>query len=325
MRVFVANFGQDNFAWPQCLSRSEVVTMQDRGVHSFWRDGDRKGYIDFSVANLKTMKGVSPTRSTAGRWFNLGTIITESAGDLWLHQDGRHLWWTTTLNEAPIIELGAETGVGGTAPSIYFYRKAAEPWSNKDRQGRPLEWRSLHPKCPDFLVTEATFQKLGERYADYAQALVDGRNLEPWHQLDTWRTSLKARSAGTVFNARQRTFAVLARRALETAAAANGQTVDRRMKLKNFEFHDAYELEAYIAELFDRQEGICALSEVPLQDDEGGDRQLCCSLDRIDSDGHYARGNLQLVCRFINAWKSNREDEEFKRLIDIVRSYGAAE
>lgn len=67
MRVFVANFGRDNFAWPECLARSEVVTMQDRRVHPFWGDGDRAGYIDFCVTNLKTLKGVSPTRSTAGR------------------------------------------------------------------------------------------------------------------------------------------------------------------------------------------------------------------------------------------------------------------
>src|SRR5688500_14894894 len=87
VKVYVANFGQENYAWPDCLARSEVVTMQDEAVHAFWRDGDRPGYIDYCVANLKTQKGIAPTRSVAGRWFNLGTIVTGSAGDLWLHQD----------------------------------------------------------------------------------------------------------------------------------------------------------------------------------------------------------------------------------------------
>lgn len=185
-----------------------------------------------------------------------------------------------------------------------------------------MEWRSLHPKCPDFLVTEATLQKLGERYSDYALALIAGGDLEPWHKLDDWRHHSRSRLPGTVFSARRRTFAVLARRAMDTAASSNGQTVERRVKTKNFDFHDVYELEGHIADLFDAQEGICALSGIPLQDDEGDDRQLCCSLDRIDSDGHYARGNLQLVCRFINAWKSDGDDGEFRRLLEVIRQHG---
>lgn len=43
------------------------------------------------------------------------------------------------------------------------------------------------------------------------------------------------------------------------------------------------------------------------------------SLDRIDSDGHYEAGNLQVVCRFINFWKGASDDEEFRRLLELVR------
>ena len=43
------------------------------------------------------------------------------------------------------------------------------------------------------------------------------------------------------------------------------------------------------------------------------------SLDRIDSDGHYEIGNLQLVCRFANFWKGASENEEFRPLLAIVR------
>ena len=256
MRIFIANFGRDNFAWPDCLERSEVVTMQDERVHPFWRDDDRDGYIDFCVANLKTQKGAAPTRQTAGRWFNLGTIVTQSAGDLWLHQDGQYLWWTQTTDADPIVALGMDPGVsaGGFA-SIYYYRKPAKPWSNKDREGRLLTWRSLHPKCPDFLVTEATLQQLGERYAGYALALLEGRDLKAWHGLPDWSRRTSRREPVNVFTARQRTFALLARRAFETAANANGQTVERHTKIKNFEFKDVYDLEAHVAELRLRSPG----------------------------------------------------------------------
>jgi hypothetical protein len=320
MKVYVANFGKENFAWPQCLARGEVATMQDEEVHPFWEERDRQGYIDYCLANLKTQKGVSPIRSTAGRWFNLGTIVTQSAGDVWLHQDGQHLWWTITKDDPALITPGLDPTAGSNMPGkIYFYRKPAQPWSNKDRQGRPLFWRSLHPKSPDFLVTEATLQRLSDDYAAYALALIDGRDLKPWHDQPEWRSRAVRRQDGIVFSARQRTFYTMAKRAFDTAANANGQTVEQRVKVKNFGFRDVYDLEAYISELFDRQEGLCALSDLALQDLDGDDSQLCCSLDRIDSAGHYERGNLQIVCRFINRWKSNSEDLQFRRLLTLVR------
>ncbi|QQE90098.1 hypothetical protein [Azotobacter chroococcum] len=45
-----------------------------------------------------------------------------------------------------------------------------------------------------------------------------------------------------------------------------------------------------------------------------------CSLDRIDSNGHYAPGNIQIICRFANRWKSDSDNAEFMRLINLVRS-----
>ncbi|MER9306663.1 hypothetical protein [Mesorhizobium sp. M0496] len=75
-------------------------------------------------------------------------------------------------------------------------------------------------------------------------------------------------------------------------------------------------IEQLIAWLLDIQENRCALSGIPF--DFGGsdaDKALMPSVDRIDSDGHYEDGNLQIVCRFINAWKSDSDDEEFRRLL----------
>lgn len=46
------------------------------------------------------------------------------------------------------------------------------------------------------------------------------------------------------------------------------------------------------------------------------------SLDRIDSNGHYEKDNLQVVCKFANRWKSASDNGEFKRLIEIIRSNG---
>jgi hypothetical protein len=297
--------------------------MQDPRVHKFWKDGDRQGYIDFCVANLGTYRGIVPTRSVAGRWFNLGTIITNSQNDLWLHQDGTHLWWTITSDAEPIVELGVDLAPLPRGPAeVYFYRKPAQPWSNKDRLGRPLVWKGLHPKAPDFLVTEATLQQLSEHYADYAEALIAGDDLDPWHRLSDWKAKTEVGSRKHPLETDsdgKKTFFNMAYSAWETTKNSNGQIEERKVKEKNFGFPSREALQAYIEALYGEQGGLCALTGITLQFIGGVDHQLCCSLDRIDSSGHYEAGNLQVVCKFINIWKGPRDDNEFKRLIGVVR------
>jgi hypothetical protein len=103
--------------------------------------------------------------------------------------------------------------------------------------------------------------------------------------------------------------------AFKTAAQSNGQEVLRRVKVKEVRL-DARALEDQIVELIERQEGLCALTDLPFDYDEPhGDAALFVSLDRVDSSGHYEVGNLQVVCRFANKWKGAGDDSEFRRLI----------
>lgn len=88
-------------------------------------------------------------------------------------------------------------------------------------------------------------------------------------------------------------------------------------KDKNVEFPSPEEFEAHIAQLW--QSDRCALSDLKL-DLTMADLDLAPSLDRIDSNGHYAAGNLQIVARFINRWKSADQQDNFLRLIELLRS-----
>ena len=63
----------------------------------------------------------------------------------------------------------------------------------------------------------------------------------------------------------------------------------------------------------------CVLSGLKL-DVSGGDPELAPSLDRIDSSKHYEPGNLQVVARFINRWKSDDEQGNFVRLLMLVKA-----
>lgn len=104
-----------------------------------------------------------------------------------------------------------------------------------------------------------------------------------------------------------------------TTKYANGQMEERRVKNKDLKM-SIQDLEKTIRRLIEDQKGTCKLSGLPLQfHGTGHDRQMLPSLDRIDSNGHYEPGNLQVVCRFINDWKSNTEDDEFRRLLAMVQ------
>lgn len=102
---------------------------------------------------------------------------------------------------------------------------------------------------------------------------------------------------------------------------SNGQMETRSVKVKEFGFKTVSDLSEYIMALWREQNGRCVLTDLPMILDApiSGSSALVVSVDRIDSDGHYAPGNLQLTCQFANLWKSDTTDEDFHALIDIVR------
>ncbi|MFC6641107.1 hypothetical protein [Sulfitobacter profundi] len=84
------------------------------------------------------------------------------------------------------------------------------------------------------------------------------------------------------------------------------------------------ELDKLIRYLLKIQEDRCAITGLSFQfQGAQTDNNMLPSLDRIDSNGHYAKDNLQIVCRFINFWKQASDDAEFRRLLGLVRDVGA--
>jgi hypothetical protein len=104
------------------------------------------------------------------------------------------------------------------------------------------------------------------------------------------------------------------------AAAQSGKIVTSIRKEKQLH-HAREELERIIESLLDRQNGLCALTGLPLGwQGDCEDPAMLASLVRIDSNGHYSEGNLQVVCRFVNMWKCNSPDGEFRRLLALLRA-----
>ncbi|MFC2969491.1 hypothetical protein [Acidimangrovimonas pyrenivorans] len=131
------------------------------------------------------------------------------------------------------------------------------------------------------------------------------------------------RGSERVLGGRERSIAEIKYSVNRTVFNSNGQVVERTVKDKELRMSD-YELDKKIRELLDIQGDRCAITGLPFQfSGSHDDPNMLPSLDRIDSDGHYEAGNVQLVCRFINFWKQASDDAEFRRLINVVRGLEA--
>lgn len=322
MKVFISNFGKGNSLWPGCLARPAIAAFDDAGAHKYWLENDKPGYIAYCLAHTRTQHGIPPTVSVASRWFNLVTTVVESKGDIWFHREKDELWWTRSLSSCATSEAAtAPPEKTGKAQEIILYHKPSEAWSDTDVQGRRLRWSGLHPKARTFLFTEGTLQKLSDENAAYALALITGESLAPWEEKPDWQAARakSGRGAVTFADDRRRAVMTMAIQAEDTCRGANGQRVERIVKNKNFEFASRDALASYLEALMKDQDELCALTGLRFDFDRDGDRHMFPSLDRVDSDGHYAAGNLQIVCRFANRWKSNDQDSNFRRLIAAVR------
>ena len=127
------------------------------------------------------------------------------------------------------------------------------------------------------------------------------------------------RDEGRVLGGREKSIAAMRSAVEDTVRNARGQIAERRMKNKELRMNAAA-LEKLIACLLDLQGDRCALTGIPFHfHGPDANRNLQPSVDRIDSDGHYEAGNIQIVCQFINFWKSDTRDDEFRRLLMLVR------
>lgn len=78
----------------------------------------------------------------------------------------------------------------------------------------------------------------------------------------------------------------------------------------------------YVMGLYDAQQGLCALSGVPMTHVAGQGRIATnISIDRIDSNKGYEEGNIQLVCCAVNIAKSSWSQDEFIELCRKIVDY----
>ena len=205
--------------------------------------------------------------------------------------------------------------------NVVVYLKEVSGWSKVSQQGSRLRWPELHIQARNFLSNRATFHLVLGGNAGYTKALIEGADLSRWHQLKEWSTGAERSGKGAVTHADAlgRTAAEMASRAMTVSLHGGKETISIA-KLKEYGFSSKGEMEEYLRKVLENSEGLCALSGIPfILEGENGDPETQASLDRIDSAKGYIRGNLQIVCRFINRWKSDATDAHFLHLLQLVR------
>lgn len=91
---------------------------------------------------------------------------------------------------------------------------------------------------------------------------------------------------------------------------------DMRQRVRRYEieFDEKVDLD-FLCNLFKEQQGLCAVSNLPmtwmhegLYSNHGSRRGTNISIDRIDPDIGYVPGNIRLVCDRVNKIRSNMTD-----------------
>jgi hypothetical protein len=95
---------------------------------------------------------------------------------------------------------------------------------------------------------------------------------------------------------------------------------DARRKIEISKTWDVPELTSFLKKLYEKQNGKCAISGMPLelQIGTGKPNPNKCSVDRIDSNRGYNHRNVWLVCWWVNQMKMDMSMETFNERIKIL-------
>ena len=95
-----------------------------------------------------------------------------------------------------------------------------------------------------------------------------------------------------------------------------------RAKNKHLEFNITPQ---YAWEVFQKQNGKCAISGIPLQlaESRRSNQTMTASIDRIDNSKGYVEGNIQWVYIKINYMRHSLSMEEFLELCSTVHNYNS--
>jgi hypothetical protein len=272
-------------------------------------------------------EGNAPDAAVAIWRRSIETFRTLPPRALVVHWEGDldHLHWGVTEEGFALVR--DEVNEFGQ-PGLVFHRRLDGGWRRILIGGVPLS--NMHPKARDVAVNMATLNWVQTDHA-YLRALIADDDTAEWEARPEWAAKARAhgwfpkpraailaerrrqRATPLVVEAADHWDAEIARMAgtvIQTAAYANGQTVLAKVKQKDIGFTRA-ELEDEIAALLEQQRYRCALTGHEFTS-PCANPHLRPSLDRKDSSLGYVPGNLQVVTRAANFFKSASDEADWR-------------
>lgn len=313
----------------EALQERALVFQSEASFHDAVLSGDADAIhrAGKEVKAVQYPRGNGPDRAI-GIWKqSIETFRALPRHSLVLHweADSDHLHWA--ISEADFHMERSETNDFGQ-PGFVFHRRLLNGWQRASLGGVPLS--NIHPKARALAINMATLNRV-QTHTGYFRALLLDENTGSWEGRADWQ--LKATKAGWHPKDRARIHAArrakivtgqvvdvanhffeeearrMAATAISTAAYANGQTAIVTVKAKDIGFTRA-ELEEEIADLFKLQQYRCALTGYDFRK-RTSNPHLRPSLDRKNSRVGYIAGNLQVVTRAANFYKSASDDEDW--------------
>lgn len=323
-RIYTIITGDQRYFWPECLKDNFVSLSFDKPYFEAWYAGDREAHLAVSMKHAKASKNGKTDQaiqSESTTWFNYANKLKDSEYDIFITRVENDLFWATSTTGDVFFRPHKDPSDGREVVAIC---KPVTKWSQFDQQHRKLTWMTLHKRARVFVAAQtALFQVVDEEMREYLHALLKGDDLSQWHSLPAWRA--RQGESDHCYQAfsktiKQQSVHDMMFNMIKTVNFANGQLIEVPVKQKDLNGCSIEEMETHLLELFDLQLGRCALTNIVmhLSGQEGMNLDLKTSADRKDSKGHYEIGNMQIVCRFVNMWKSAMPDQKFRDLLKLV-------
>lgn len=320
--VYKMSLGQSAVFEAESIDRGALVMGSEARFHDAVMSGDpaaiaHAGALIKSDTYPKAGAPENAWRIWAG---NIRTFLALQPDTVVIHWSAseKQLYWGIVGDAVP-VKLREETDSRGQRTYI-FTCSLREGW--RTTSINDVSINALHPKARDLAINQATIN-LVRTDTDFFRALLVDAPTDAWTSRPEWAAA--ARKDGwhpkrletlirekreqrispqviQVVNDFEDDVRRMAQTALQTVEYANGQTVIRIVKPKDTDL-TREELEEEIARLFKSNGYRCALTDYDFNKPTDN-KHLRPSLDRIDSALGYVYGNLQVVTRAANFFKS---------------------
>ena len=326
--VYKMSLGKSSRYEQEALSSGNLVFQSEAALHEAVLKEDKAAILHAGsqVRNDKYPRGGADEPAVRVWRQSIETFRSLPKNALIVHWEAvrGHLHWGLTDNE---FFLAREEPSDWGRPGMVFHRPLQGGWRKTSVAGVSLT--GLHPTAKSLSINRATLNRV-QTSPEYFKALIADADTTPWESLPDWKANAVANGwipknrAAILDRIRKATSTPLVKEvanffeaevkrmastALQTAAYANGQTVIATIKSKVCGF-TRDELEAEIHALLKIQDGLCALTGFEFKVGSPNPH-LRASLDRKHSDLGYVPGNLQVVTRAANFYKSASDEADW--------------